>query len=424
MRDPEASSPHAYPHGRRRVAAWAVALAAALLGAGCAAPSAGPTAAATAAPSPADQFTPVVASTLDAGAAPVRGTDGRWHVVYELQLTDAKPVPATLQEVRVLDADHPDRVVAAFSGADLEHRLRDLTGKTPAGSLTIEPWGSRLVLVDLSFAARQAVPAALLHRLLLTGAGTAGGPTPVPLDYTAARYVTTGTPPVLGPPLAGPGWVAVNGCCGSDGIHRTTVLPVNGRLADAQRFAIDYMRLDDQGRLVHGDPADVRNYSDYGASVLAVADGTVVATLGTLRDQVPGALPDPSTITLENVDGNHVVLDLGHGRYAFYAHLQEGSVTVRPGERVHRGQVLGLLGNTGNSSAPHLHFHLMDGASVLGSDGLPYAYDAFDLAGSVDAARFAAADSLEGAWNQDLLAQPEPQHDRFPLDLDVVDFPG
>jgi murein DD-endopeptidase MepM/ murein hydrolase activator NlpD len=86
--------------------------------------------------------------------------------------------------------------------------------------------------------------------------------------------------------------------------------------------------------------------------------------------------------------------------------------------------VLGLLGNTGNTSAPHLHVHLMDGPSVLGSDGLPYTNDRFDLAGHVDPARFAAAPGLEGVWNQGLLPQPAPERDRFPMDLDIVDFPG
>ncbi len=412
---------------------WGAAVTAVLLTTGCAAAATAPAAPATGSPAPVlttdsaapdDQFTPVVASTLDPGTAPVLGTDGRWHVVYEIQLTNAKPVPATLQEIRVLDAGNPDRVVAGSAGDDLQHRLRDLTGKTVADSLEIEPFASRLVLVDLSLPSAEEVPASLVHRFLLTGATITGGATAGPLDYTAAPYDLSGTPPVLGPPLAGEDWVAINGCCGSDGIHRNTVLPVNGHLADSQRFAIDYMRLDGEGRLVSGDPAVVANYTAYGAEVVAVADATVVATLDTLDDQIPGSLPDPVTITLETVDGNHVVLDLGNGMYAFYAHLQKGSVTVQPGDRVRRGEVLGLLGNSGNTSAPHLHFHLMDGPSVLGSSGLPYTYDAFTLVGHVDTAAFAASDTLEGVWNQDLLPRPEPRTDQYPLDLDILDFPG
>ena len=354
--------------------------------------------------------------------APVLGTDGRDHVVYELELVNAKPVLATLQEIQVLDADRPSRRVGSFAGADLLQRLRTLTGKTPVDSLEIEPDTARLVLIDLSFARGDRIPRRLIHRFLLTGATITGGDTPGPLDYTAAPFELSGSQPEIGPPLAGKGWVAINGCCGDDGVHRTTVLPVNGTLFDTQRFAIDYMRIDAEGRFVVGDETEVESYVAFGADVLAVADATVVATLDTLPEQDPGSLPDPSTITLETVDGNHVILDLGHGVYAFYAHLQPGSVTVEAGDRVRRGEKLGLLGNTGNSSAPHLHFHLMDGRSVLGSNGLPYTMKRFDLLGVIDPARFAAATSLEGVWNEQLFDSAREQSERYPLDLDVLDF--
>jgi hypothetical protein len=230
----------------------------------------------------------------------------------------------------------------------------------------------------------------------------------------------------IGPPLVGKHWVAFNGCCEASGVHRGTGLPINGQIHFAQRFAIDWIRLDDQGRMMHGDPSDVRSYTSYGANVLAVADGTVVEILNTLDNQSPPHSPDPKTITLANVDGNHVVLDLGNSFFAFYAHMQKGSVTVQPGDRVKRGQVLGKLGNTGNSSAPHLHFHVMDGPSVLGSEGVPYVIDNFALAGQVPAEKFAAADTddefVAEDWGQGLFAQPSPRQSQFPLDLTIIDF--
>ena len=234
----------------------------------------------------------------------------------------------------------------------------------------LEPSAGRLVFIELAFDRRADVPDALMHRFDIL-AVPLGGTEPTPMTYTAATFPLDLHVPELGPPLKGGGWVAANGCCETDGIHRATVLPVNGGLHDTQRFAIDWMRMNDEGRLVVGDPSDVHSYVDYGAEIIAVAGGTVVSTLNTLDDQVPGQLPDPSTITLQNVDGNHVVVRHRDGRYAFYAHMQKGSVTVEAGDRVRRGEMLGRLGNTGNTSAPHLHFHLMDGASVLGSSGCP-----------------------------------------------------
>jgi hypothetical protein len=138
--------------------------------------------------------------------------------------------------------------------------------------------------------------------------------------------------------------VAVNGCCAVNGVHRSTGLPVNGRIYFAQRFAIDWMQLDKDGRMVHGDASDVHNYTDYGAEILAVASGKVVSVMDGLEDQKPGTLPDPPTINLENVDGNHVVLDIGDGLYAMYAHIQKGSVVVKPGDKLRAGRCWGNWG--------------------------------------------------------------------------------
>jgi murein DD-endopeptidase MepM/ murein hydrolase activator NlpD len=100
-------------------------------------------------------------------------------------------------------------------------------------------------------------------------------------------------------------------------------------------------------------------------------------------------------ITLETIAGNHIMLDLGGGRYALYAHLQPGSLRVKKGDRLQRGQALGLVGNSGNSTQPHLNFHVTDGPTPLGSEGLPYVIDAWDIK------------STSGAW--------EPRRNQLPM---------
>jgi len=367
-------------------------------------------------------YTPVVASALNAGTRPVMGTDGKQHLVYELVLTNASRIVATLQKIEVVDAKDPAKVLATFEGAGLIAHLHN-TGNMPVEKAEIPFNETRLALLNFSVAAGVAVPARLLHRITLTG--TAPGHKPdevVEQHYVVAPIEVRGGVPTIGPPLAGKGWVAVNGCCEPGGVHRGTGLPVNGKIVFAQRFAIDWMKLDEAGRMVNGDASKVENYVDYGAEVLAVADGTVVETLNTLDEQLPGKLPDPATITLQNIDGNHVVIDIGNGMYAFYAHLQKGSVLVKKEQLVKRGQVLGKLGNTGNTSAPHLHFHVMDGASVLGSSGLPYEIDGFGLAGEVSTEKFAAATTIEGEWGEGRTKTVSPRKGQFPLDLNIVNF--
>lgn len=372
---------------------------------------------------PADVFTPVVVTPIGVQHVAVPGTDGLMHAVYELELTNTKPATATVQQVDVLDANMPDRVLASWSGAALLGRLRTLQ-PAPADAATIPFNGSLLLYVELAFEPGD-VPHAIAHRFHLLAAPNPGPhAAAAPAEYVAGKIGVARAPlPVIAPPLRGDGWVAFNGCCNSGIVHRGSLLGVNGALHDSQRFAIDWMRLNKQGELVHGNPSDVHSFVDYGSRVHAVANGTVVEVLDDLDDQKPGTLPDPASITIRTVDGNHVILDIGHGLYAFYAHLQKRSITVHPGERIKAGTVIGLLGNSGNTSAPHLHFHIMDTPSALGSEGLPYVIDRFELAGQVDIGRFERASDLTGHWGK-MLDRPIPQHDRFPLDLTVVKFAG
>ena len=373
-------------------------------------------------PAPVDVFTPVIASTLSTEAHPIRGTDGACHVVYELQLTNTKLVPATMEKIEVLVGPTGSQVINAFSDTELVKRLRTLAPQ-PATDATIEPNAARLFYIELTFKDASQIPKLLEHRLHLIGAPNPGPAKPTPLNYIIAPLkISDAKPLLIGPPLAGAGWVAANGCCNADITHRGSVQSVNGALYDSQRFAIDWMRLDEQGRLVHGDEGDVRNYSDYGADVLAVADAKVVSVLNNLEDQVPGRLPEPSSITIETVDGNHVVLDLGGGRFAFYAHLQRNSIKVHPGDQVKKGAVLGKLGNTGNTSAPHLHFHIMNRPSPIAADGIPYVIDAFDFSGQVDIAAFDAAPGLTGDWGKGRSDKPEKRDREFPLNLNIINF--
>ncbi len=368
-----------------------------------------------------DQFTPVVVSALTSTATPVLGTDGQQHIVYELVITNTNGTPATLNKVSVLDGSDPSKVLASFEGADLLSRLRMAIGGV-AKTADMEQGATRLFLIDIALPADAVIPSRLEHRLdLLAGPGPAPAPA-VTMDYVTAPITISRSLRVIGPPLRGRHWVDTNGCCEPRGAHRAAGLAVNGGIYYAQRFAIDWMQLDNQGRLVHGDSANVKNYTCYGADILAVADGTVIQTQNDLDNQKPGTLPDPKTITIDNVDGNHVILDLGGGVYAFYAHMQKNGVVVHVGDHVTRGQVLGKLGNTGNTSAPHLHFQLMDGPSALGAQGIPYLIDSFQLAGEINKAQFDAAPGIEGDWSKGLLPTPSPRTKEFPLDLNVVNF--
>jgi murein DD-endopeptidase MepM/ murein hydrolase activator NlpD len=98
-----------------------------------------------------------------------------------------------------------------------------------------------------------------------------------------------------------------------------------------------------------------------------------------LPNQVPGQVP--VGIPLEQAPGNHVIIDMGHGEFAMYAHMIPGSVVVEEGQFVRAGEKLGRLGNSGNTIVPHLHFQVMDRPSPLKSVGLPFVFDRIALQG-------------------------------------------
>ncbi|OLD95544.1 MAG: hypothetical protein AUG80_16420, partial [Candidatus Rokubacteria bacterium 13_1_20CM_4_68_9] len=270
-----------------------------------------------------DVFTAIVGTILAGPVPAVHGTDGRHHVVYELVLTNTEAVPATLQAVEVRNRANDARL-ARFEGDQLLGMLRAMNAR-PAASLELPANESRVVLLSIAFSSVETVPRLLDHRLDALAAISPAATAPSPISYRLAPLeVPARAAPVLRPPLEGKGWLVVNGCCDGTGAHRGAIL------------------------------ANVRSWVGYGAIVRAAAAGRVVASRNDLSDQIPGSRPDPHTITVDNVDGNFVVLDHGGGIYTFYAHFQPKSVKVVRGDRVEAGQELGRLGNTGNTSGPHL----------------------------------------------------------------------
>jgi hypothetical protein len=236
--------------------------------------------------------------------------------------------------------------------------------------------GARAV-VFLWVPLKESTPSSLLNRVTIeVGTGDSARTQtlegrPVPVSPEAAP---------IGPPLRAGPWLTANGPAADVG-HRRALIPIEGTPSIAQRFAIDYVKVGDDHRTFTGDRLKNENYHAYGTEALAVADGIVVATKDGIPENIPGPTSRAVPITLETVGGNHVILDIGGGRFAFYAHLQPGSLRVRTGERVRKGTVVGLVGNSGNSTEPHLHFHISDGNSPLGSEGIPYGQDSFEVVG-------------------------------------------
>lgn len=243
-----------------------------------------------------------------------------------------------------------------------------------------------------------------------------------PMTETVAPTAPVNAQPItISPPLYGANWLDGNSCCEVTP-HRAAVNSINGALWAPERFAIDYVQLDDEGRVFDGPADDLSSYAFYGTDIHAVGDGPIVGMVSDYPEQVPGA--NPSGLPVEEYGGNHIVQDLGAGHYAFYAHLQGGNTEgLSIGQKLTTGQVIGQLGNTGNTSAPHLHFHIMDSPLPLASNGLPFLIDDFTLQGRVtgdDALNACAGDQPEPCEID--TADNGTRTDMSPLYLDVMDY--
>ncbi|OBJ46091.1 peptidase M23 [Mycolicibacterium mucogenicum] len=358
--------------------------------------------------------TPVLVDVV-AEPVPVPATDGKVHLAYELLLTNTSPELVTVDSIAAMGPAGP---LLQLSGAGLAYWTRTMGTRVSTNDLG--PGQRSIVWLDVKLDAASAVPQHLSHRVVVKV------PKPMPplvppvvTENVAPVTVSDHKPVVLDPPLRGSGWLDANGCCDMTP-HRMALNPIDGKLWAAERFAIDYEQLRADGQLFSGDRAKTESYLYFGSDVHAVADGPVVAVLDGLPEQVPGV--DPTGLTLAQYGGNHVVQDIGNGNFAFYAHLKTGTVKVKPGDRLTTGQVLGNVGNTGNSSAPHLHFHVMSASDPLRADGLPFVFRSFKLTDRL--ANMAAVDALEAGGPPRL----EPgftaraENNVSPLNLDVMTY--
>ena len=361
-------------------------------------------------------LTPIVAEVPHA-PIPFAGSDGRTHLVYELETINFSSGETTIEQLEVLDADTGD-VVDTLDAEEVAGRLQPAGLRDAADALA--PSMTALVFLHVAFDEANEVPDRLVHRLSLRAEAA-------PPDQ---RQITEEVVPtdvdrrdvaVVGPPLRGSDYLAADSCCDATR-HTRASLPINGQVWLAQRYAVDYEQLDADSRIYSGEKEDLDSYTIYGQEAIAVADGTVAKVIDGLPEQVPGVFPQG--ISPEEADGNSVILDLAGGNYALYAHFQPGSIRVEQGDRVERGDVLGLVGNSGNSLAPHLHFHVMSSPLPLASNGLPYEVDSFTVTGrnTAGTAAFDEAEAEGTPLEIDPVDPAERVSEAMPLDQYVVSF--
>jgi hypothetical protein len=368
---------------------------------------------ALAAAPPKEEMTPLLLSVQDA-PIPFNGSDSSTHLAYEVLFTNFSSGDVTIEKVEIL-GDGAE--MQTLDAKEVAARLQPIGTREPSATMTKST--QALLFIHFQMPEGKHAPRELSHRVTARFAAAPPGHQEIAatggviaVDHRAVA--------VIAPPIHGAGYVSADSCC--DAVrHQRAALPINGHFYIAQRYAVDWEQINEQGRIYHGPKEKLESYNIFGKEAIAVADATVASTTDGAPEGTPGQYPtdiDPTT-----ADGNAVILDLGQHRYAMYAHLQPGSIKVHQGDKVKTGQVLGLVGDTGNSLVPHLHFQLMDQPSSLASNSLPYEIDNFEVtAKGISTATFDQAESDGTPLPHTLLTPLVHAKKALPLDQLIITF--
>ena len=306
---------------------------------------------------------------------------GSTRLVYEMLITNFS------KSAYVLDAidAKAGAMQSKFSGKPLATMISHLGAPAPPegpADRTIEA-GRTVMIFFLLDMGDTTVPRAIEHSLhVLDDKGGAHDITLTPLP------VANESPIVVAPPLRGE-WIAgdlVNNR--PDAAHRRAVLIDNGHAWLAQRYAIDWVQYQtvDGVRTTWKGPEDKNeSYFCYNQPIYSVADGKVVDMADGLPENVPHSGKYAVPIDFNNAAGNHAVVEIAPHRFVLYAHMRPGTVRVKVGDQVRTGEVIGVVGNTGSSTEPHLHMHIDDQPSFLAGNGVPYEFTEGEASGPVDA---------------------------------------
>jgi len=345
-------------------------------------------------------------SQIPVAPIPVKSKD-KWHLLYELHLLNSGSGQLELTRLEVLKGDASVALLASYQETELSSRLVMLVPgiAQELPDKRVIPGGRRaLIYLQLIIEAASELPSALRHRLFFKSVATGENGGEGMIECASVQILRT-PPLVLGAPLRGKNWRA-GACLSNDSNHRRAVIGLKDSAPIASRFAIDWAKLGADGTFYHTDDSKNTNYYGYGEEVLAVADAVVVSVKDGMPENIPKKVPPFSIFT---AGGNFVMLDLGNSRFAYYAHLQPKSLRVKVGDKVRRGQVLALLGDSGNSIGPHLHFHIVDDNSDFYAEGMPYVFESFD----------ALSVKVPGVIN----SRVDKRRMEIPNNNDVVNFP-
>jgi len=330
-------------------------------------------------PPPAPENDPLymrVVATPWPPAAQILDGAGHRHSAYELYVTNFGTTALKITKLEVNAKDGEDVVVTQSAiGKQLAAMFVPASGgdASKPNDPSLKPGQTGVFFIFADWAPGQDDPDTFDTAITIEQHGERSGSGTI---HASALEINSDDPIVIRSPLRGKNWLAANGPSNTSA-HRRAMIPVNGPPHIGQRYAIDWIQLGGDGKSFTGDEHKNSSYHAWDQEIRAVADGKIVEVKDGIPENVPNRGKIAAPITYETLAGNHIIQELSEGYFAAYAHLRPGTLKVKAGDTVHAGDVLAHLGNTGNSSEPHLHFQVCDAPSFPASEGLPFAIDQF-----------------------------------------------
>lgn len=361
-----------------------------------------------------NQISPLIGNVL-VEPEPVQLSDGKYYIMYELMISNVTKSDITIENLTLTDPLNNNVEVAQMDSEKIKTHLHFALSEKPDN--VIKPNETAAIMINEIFD-EGSVPKAIDHNisykivepyLIFTAEGT---------EKIARTSVSNKKPIVISPPLTGDNWLVVN--VSNNYGHRNAFFPIDGQWFVPERWAVDYIKLTADNQIYSGDPQDFTSYPAYDQDLLAVKNGKVIKVVNGLDNLAIGATLQ--NMTLDNLGGNYVLIDIGDGYSALYAHIIKDTITVKEGDSVKAGQVIGKLGNSGNSTGPHLHFHILKGSSAIAGQGVPYVFDKFNVDGQISSPDDAEKSFTDNAPLQFTQMFNGTHTNQMPADATLVSF--
>jgi hypothetical protein len=301
-------------------------------------------------------------------------TDKYLRIPYTLKTSEWKKNGLSLRQINVLD-DITKTVLVTYNTGQFPKIYEDPLPANPI--MPFDKLHNYYFSIQLPVPLDKTPPSRISHRLVFRDTIQnqdlimEGG-------LIVPRY--NESPFAIGSPVKGTKWMFINQS--TNDYHFYTIIFIQGKLGTGERFAFDNMQVDDNfDKFYQGDPGKNSSYFCYLDTLYAVADGVVTACSDTMTENDGNQHNHLNFKAPIDYAGNHVILNIGNGRYAMYAHCVKHSILVKPGDTVKEGTPLALLGNSGNSDAPHLHFEIGDAPDFFMCNGLPFVLRKFTKIG-------------------------------------------